>query len=89
MTSNRRAARRRDLPAATVNDIAADLAAGPCVEVWATPGEQPVFSARRNWKTARDDWCREHDLMNGARPDWRRIPKALRDRAPFHEATKE
>lgn len=85
--SSRREARRKYV-AATANGVPADLALGPCVEVWADPKAAcPVTSARARWRAARDEWCRAHELMNGDRPDYQHIPPELRDRGPFYRQT--
>ncbi len=83
MTS-RREARRRAL--VTDNGIPTDLAAGPCVELWADPPPaSALFSARANWRDARLAWCRKHGLATEAgHIDYHHLPPELRDRAPFH-----
>jgi hypothetical protein len=81
MTSDRRAA-RRSAPTPSVDGIPADLAAGPCVEVWADPGSNaPQFSALRNWQAARDEWMTARGLDPD--PDYRHLPPGLYDRAPY------
>ncbi len=81
MTSDRRAARQK-APSPTVDEIPADLAAGPCVEVWADSGERfPEWSAWRNWHDARDDWMTSQGLDPAT--DYRHLPDALRSRAPY------
>jgi hypothetical protein len=66
--------------------IPADLAAGPCVELWADKGGHfPQWSARINWRAARNKWARTQGLhMPG---DYRHLPKELRDRAPYYRDT--
>lgn len=86
MTSSRRAARRP--PAKSeAGTIPADLAAGPCVEIWADSGcHFPQWSARIQWKAARDAWARGQGLhMPG---DYRHLPPVLRDRAPYYRDRK-
>lgn len=81
MTSARRAAGRdATLPAVTDSGIPADLAAGPCVDLW---GEDPgdLIGAWRAWVDARDEWARGQGL--DPRADYRRLPPELRDRKPY------
>lgn len=79
--SERRQA-RRSAPEQTQGGIPTDLAAGPCVEVWADPASPcPTFSARTNWKNARNEWAAGNGLDLPA--DYRHLPRELRDRAPF------
>jgi hypothetical protein len=80
MTSDRRAARRM-APPATAEGIPADLAEGPCVEVWADPGcGLPQWSAWRNWHDARDEWMTAHGLDP---TDYKHLPRELYTRAPY------
>lgn len=81
MSSSRREARRLAKPS-EVDGIPADLAGGPCVEVWADRASRfPQHSARLRWKAARDAWMRSQDL--DPRTDYRQLPRVLRDRAPY------
>lgn len=78
--------RRQPQEPATPKGIPTDLAAGPCIELWADPEAAcPSFSARRNWKDARNAWAKAHGLADDfGRLDYRRLPRELRDRAPFY-----
>ena len=81
MTSNRRAARSA-APLAEVDGVPLNLAAGPCVELWADPDAPcPILSARRHWRAARNGWA----LANGLTlpGDYRHLPRVLRDRGPY------
>jgi len=78
MASERRAARQL-VPTPTANGIPTDLAAGPCIEVWADPDCRfPEWSAFRNWKDARDAWARAQGLNPS---DYCHLPAELYDRA--------
>jgi len=81
MTSDRRAARRM-VPTPSVGGIPTDLAAGPCVEIWADPGCRfPQWSAWRNWHDARDEWMTAQGLDPAK--DYRHLPRELLTRAPY------
>ena len=83
MTSDRRAARRMAPAPAAVDGIPADLALGPCVEVWADAGDGFLeWSAWWHWKAARDEWMTASGLEPGR--DYRYLPPALFDRAPYY-----
>lgn len=86
--SSRREARRRTTDAPTVNGIPVNLAAGPCIEVWADPGAPcPSFSALRNWQDARNEWAAANGLdLPG---DYRHLPRELCARAPFSRAERD
>lgn len=89
MTS-RRAARRRGAPTSSsrTKGIPDDLAAGPCIEIWARDGEMPTWSARRHWSEARERWAARQGLELPG--DYRHLPRELRDRAPYYrESIKE
>lgn len=61
--SDRRAARAGSAPAATRSgELPADMAMGPCIEVWAdrpggTPTSPPWMRARRAWAQAVAEWA--------------------------------
>ena len=81
MASDRRAARQL-APPPTAGGIPTDLAAGPCIELWADPGHHfPEWSALSNWHTARDAWATARGLNPAT--DYRHLPDGLRDRAPY------
>jgi hypothetical protein len=62
--------------------VPTDLAAGPCVEMWASPGAAfPEASALHNWQDARDAWATSHGLDPAS--DYRHLPPELYDRAPY------
>lgn len=80
--SSRRDARRTGSSTSADSGIPADLALGPCIEVWADPDAPcPSFSARRNWQDARNEWAAANGLSLPA--DYRHLPRELCDRAPF------
>lgn len=69
-------------PAISAAAIPAELAAGPCVEVWADPASRFLeWSAWRNWHDARDEWM----TAQGLDPvkDYRHLPRELLTRAPY------
>jgi hypothetical protein len=80
--STRRDARRAPV-AQEIDGIPADLAAGPCVEIWADSGcHFPQWSARNNWHSARNEWARKQGL------DYRHLPRHLMDQAPYYRDRK-
>lgn len=75
--------KRRERPQpATPSGVPLDLAEGPCVELWASPGRFPQQSALHNWQDARDAWASTQGLTMP--DDYRHLPDELRDRAPFY-----
>lgn len=63
--------------------VPADLALGPSIEVWADPDSRsPQFSARTNWRDARNEWAADNGLT--LPEDYRHLPRELCDRAPYY-----
>lgn len=83
MSARRQARSSAAAIAVSPNGVPAEIAAGPRVDLWADAKGCPLSSARRNWRHARDEWCRRHGLMAPTgRLDFSRLPPELRDRAP-------
>lgn len=67
-------ARRRqpEPPAEVSGRLPQDLAAGPCIEVWAdrggTPSSPAWMRARRAWRRAMDSWAVETGWATDRRP---------------------
>lgn len=83
--------RRRQSPESssiTPAGLPADLALGPRIEVWADPDSScPQFSARTNWRDARNEWAADNGLTLPA--DYRHLPRELCDRAPYYREAKK
>jgi hypothetical protein len=83
-TARRRALSRQLRERADEHDIPAELAAGPCIEIW---GQHPDdrLGTRRAWNDAVLEWAKAHGLADrDERINWHLMPPQLFPRTPFH-----
>lgn len=68
MSERRTARRSAAAPPAAVEAFSDDLAMGPCMEVWAKPGQSTYWSVRRRWHDAVLAWVVETGWASERRP---------------------